>query len=155
MNKVVPIIAIPETGLRCHVRILDEFLRRLLNNFCVKPRSIWFTANPIGKNTHSKINLKICQEENIGGRKSNHSLRATGVSDLFRAGVPEKLIQKRSEHMSINGLCWYQSYYPWPGRSSVEIAHILFNLQPVAFSSADLSCTTATCSCSPDEFFWL
>lgn len=119
-NKVVPVIAVPEAGLRCHVRILDEYLRRLpeeameKDNFYVQPRSvsgddsIWFTANPIGKNTLAKIVKEMCEEGNIKGRKTNHSLRATGVSDLFQAGVPEKLIQERSGHMSIDGLRQYQ-----------------------------------------------
>ena len=36
--------------------------------------------------------------------KRNHSLRATGVSDLFQAGVPDKIIQERSGHLSMDGL---------------------------------------------------
>ena len=44
----------------------------------------------------------------ISGRKTNHSLRATGVSDLFQAGVPEKMIQERSGHLSLDGLRQYQ-----------------------------------------------
>lgn len=35
----------------------------------------------------------ICSKGKITGNKTNHSLRATGVSELFQAGVPEKLIQ--------------------------------------------------------------
>ena len=33
-----------------------------------------------------------------------NSLRATGVSDLYQAGVPEKLIQHRSGHLSSDGV---------------------------------------------------
>ncbi len=31
----------------------------------------------------------ICKDAGIVGRKTNHSLRATGASELFAAGVPE------------------------------------------------------------------
>lgn len=38
----------------------------------------------------------------------NHSLRATGCSELFQAGVPEKVIQKRTGHLSLSGMCHYE-----------------------------------------------
>ena len=44
----------------------------------------------------------------MGGNKTSHSLRATGVSSLFQAGVPEKVIQERSGHRSLDGLQQYQ-----------------------------------------------
>ena len=51
---------------------------------------------------------EICSEGGISGRKSNHSLRATGASDLYQAGVPEKLIQERTGHLSVSGLRHYE-----------------------------------------------
>ena len=51
---------------------------------------------------------EICDKGSIDGRKTNHSLRVTGVSHLFQAGVPEKLIQQRSGHLSSDGLRQYQ-----------------------------------------------
>ena len=42
------------------------------------------------------------------GKKTNHSLRATGVSDLFQAGVPDEMIQERSGQLSKDGLRQYQ-----------------------------------------------
>jgi len=33
----------------------------------------------------------------------NHSLRATGCSRLFEAGVPEKVIQQWTGHLSLQG----------------------------------------------------
>ena len=35
-------------------------------------------------------------------------MRATGVSDLFQAGVPDKIIKERSGHLSMDGLRQYQ-----------------------------------------------
>ena len=38
----------------------------------------------------------------------NHSLRATGISRLYNSGVPEKLIMKRSGHLSVSGVRQYK-----------------------------------------------
>ena len=50
---------------------------------------------------------EVCSEGRISGRKSNHSLRATGATDLYQAG-PEKLIQERTGHLSVSGLRHYE-----------------------------------------------
>ena len=39
---------------------------------------------------------------------SNHSLRATGISRLYAAGVPDKLIMERSGHLSTEGVHSYK-----------------------------------------------
>ena len=61
-----------------------------------------------------------CREHKLGGMvksmfaeigvsgKTNHSLRATGATDMFRAGVPEKIIQERTGHRSIDALRMYE-----------------------------------------------
>lgn len=41
-------------------------------------------------------------------RKSNHSLRATGATEMFAANVPEKLIQSRTGHRSLDALRLYE-----------------------------------------------
>ena len=38
---------------------------------------------------------------------TNHSLRATGTTALFDAGVPECIIQKRTGHKSLDALRTY------------------------------------------------
>ena len=50
----------------------------------------------------------ICADAAIGGKKSNHSLRATGATELYQAGVPEKVIQERTGHLSLAGLRQYE-----------------------------------------------
>lgn len=44
----------------------------------------------------------------VDDKKSNHSLRAAGVSQLFEAGVIEKIIQSRSGHRSLEALRLYE-----------------------------------------------
>ena len=40
--------------------------------------------------------------------KTNHSLRASGASALFQAGIPEKIVQERTGHRSIKALRMYE-----------------------------------------------
>lgn len=40
--------------------------------------------------------------------KTNHSLRASGATEMFRAGVPEKIIQERTGHRSVKALRTYE-----------------------------------------------
>ena len=50
----------------------------------------------------------MCSEAHISGHKTNHSLRATGASELFEAGVPEKIIKERTGHRSLEALRLYE-----------------------------------------------
>ena len=120
-NKSVSIFAVPNAGNRCHVFILDLYLSKLSKEafqrdiFYLKPVSKvskcgqpWFTITPVGKNTLVKMVKDICADAVIGGSKSNHSLRATGATELYQAGVPEKVIQERTGHLSLAGLRQYE-----------------------------------------------
>ena len=50
----------------------------------------------------------MCAHAGIEGNKTNHSLRATGASELFHANVPEKMIQERTGHRSVVALRTYE-----------------------------------------------
>lgn len=114
-NKVVPIDALPEVGNRCHVYVLDLYLRKLPaeafknNNFYLKscskirkdPEAPWFTSIPVGKDTLAKMVKDMCDEANVKGKKTNHSLRTTSATAMYQAGVPEKAIKERMGHMSL------------------------------------------------------
>ena len=117
-NKVVPIFPNPKVGERCHVYILDLYYSKLsptaferdnfylqpLQNTPVHPKP-WFSISPVGRNTLIKMVRDICKEGEVGGKKTNHSLRA---SELFQAGIPEKVIQERTGHLSLTGLRHYE-----------------------------------------------
>ena len=47
-------------------------------------------------------------EAGIGGQKTNHSLCATAATEKFRQGAPEKLIQERTGHRSLEALRSYE-----------------------------------------------
>ena len=119
-NKVVPVYAIPDMGVRCHVFVPDKYFSKLSqeafkkDNFYLQalspsnPEKPWFSCTPVGRNTLGKIVQTVCLEGNIPGRKTNHSLRATGASTMFESGVPEKIIQQRTGHRSLEGLRHYE-----------------------------------------------
>ena len=50
---------------------------------------------------------EICSDTGIA-KKANHSLRPTGATTLFKANVPEKIIQTTTGHRSIDALRAYE-----------------------------------------------
>ena len=67
----------------------------------------WFTLQVMGRNTLASMVKMMFQEIGVEG-KSNHSLRATGATRLFESNVPEKLIQERTGHKSVDALRLYE-----------------------------------------------
>lgn len=49
----------------------------------------------------------MCLTAGVQGNKTNHSLRATGATQMYESGVPEKIIQERTGHQSLEGLRSY------------------------------------------------
>ena len=87
----------------------------------------------------------MCEKVGIIG-KTIHSLRATGVTRLFEARVPETMIQRRSGHASADALHAYE-------RPSVEqqraVSRVIssietFDCQSVAFAdeNSEQQCET-------------
>lgn len=66
--------------------------------------------------------IVMCQEANVEGNFTNHSLRATGTTALFDAGVRESLVQKWTGHRSLNGLHTYEHVTP---SQELAVANIL------------------------------
>ena len=95
-NKSVTIYSVSEAGDRCHVSVLDLYFSKLpkeaieRNVFYLQPVSNvkrcdqpWYTTTPVGKNTLARMVKDICADGGLGGSKSNHSLRATGATELY------------------------------------------------------------------------
>jgi len=119
-SKVVPVYPCPEAGEWCPVYLLDLYISKLPEEAKIKdilyvrplqkkpsdPSKPWYTSIPIGKHTlHTK---SMCAQAGICGHKTNHSLRATGATELYKRGAPEKLIQERTGHRSLEGLRTYE-----------------------------------------------
>ena len=105
-----------------HVKILDKYLKSLppdavekdtfylqpLCNIPANPSAPWFKSVPVGKNTLGKMMKTMCEKAGISGGYTNHSLRAYGATTLFQAHIPEKLIQQRTGHRSLDALRQYE-----------------------------------------------
>ena len=123
-SKVVPIhCTCSSDQQRCHVHILDFYLSKLSpavvaeeGPFYLRPLSAipegdsspWYTRTPVGRNMLASMLKRMCQRGGIEGHKTNHSLRATGATQLFQAEVPEKIIQERTGHRSLAALRTYE-----------------------------------------------
>ena len=107
---------------RCHVLLLDKYISKLppeakaKDLFYMKPRSKipvdptapWYTAVQLGKNMLAEMMKRISEEAKLPTKYTNHSLRAYGVTKLFKSDIPDKLIMERSGHRSIEGMRKYQ-----------------------------------------------
>ena len=144
--KVVKHFANKRLGERCVVYLLKLYYSQLPEHngderFYFQPKEAkprldldgpWFKKQHVGRNTLSKMVGSMCDEAGIE-RKTNHSLRATETTRMFKAGVPEKLIQQRTGHRSVDSLCVYE-------RASAEqqeaVSEILSTTESINYKSA-------------------
>ena len=63
---------------------------------------------PAGQNYLGSLVKEVCKKAGIQGEKSNHSLRVTCATRMWKANVPEKLIKQRTGHCSLEALRSYE-----------------------------------------------
>ena len=119
-NKRVPIYRNKDVGERCLVSLLDLYIAKLPDEakeadvFYCRPLQTfsgskhWYSRQPRGKHTLNDMVKTMCAEAGIEGHFTNHSLRATGATQLFEKNVPEKIIQEFTGHRSVKGLRQYE-----------------------------------------------
>ena len=121
-GKTVPVYACPELGSKCPVYLKDKYINKIppkaieMMFFYVHapekvssdPSVPWYSATPIRKHTLNDKVKKMCNTAGIVGNKTNHSLQATGATQMYESGVPEKLIKERTGHRSIEALRMYK-----------------------------------------------
>lgn len=123
-NKTVCQYAQPDLGEQCHVHLLKLYLSLLPTDnpdigktaFYYKPLSKfnpdskpWYSSVPIGHNTLDAMMKNIFMKAGMEvDNISNHSLRATSITRMYNASLPEKLIMERSGHLSKEGLRTYE-----------------------------------------------
>ena len=112
-NKVVPVYADPQSCPRCLIYLLDLYLSKLppmareKDILYLHPKKRapagdlpWYDAMAVGKEKLRTFIQDMCSDAGIEEKKTNHSLRATGASAMFNAGVPDKLIRDVTGHRS-------------------------------------------------------
>lgn len=82
----------------------SPFYRRPLAN---NGNQVRFSKQPIGHNYLPKIIPNITAKAGIIGNFSGHSGKATGLTQLYEAQVPEQIIQQRSGNRSLESLRMY------------------------------------------------
>ena len=119
-NKIVHHFEVPEAGKRDYVQVLDLYLSKFpkaaieKDHFYVHPLTVckpdqpWYSSVPIEKNKLPSMVRTMCSLAEIQGNKTNHSLRSFGVSSMFEQHIPEKNIQERSGHRSLDALGVYE-----------------------------------------------
>ena len=109
-RKEVWIFANLENPQRCCVRLVEKYLSLCplyyrKNNFYLQwiqkptPKQ-WYGKQVIGVHMISKVVTDLMDRAKIQGFFTNHSLRHSGGTRLFRAGVDRKLIKEVTGHCS-------------------------------------------------------
>lgn len=130
-NKVVQQFPCASAGTKCHAYLLDLYVSKLpeeakqkgafyftpLKNIPTDAAKPWFTLIPIGWNKLDRYVREMFEEAGIHG-KTNHCLRVTGATRMYRSGIPEKTIQSRTGHKSVDALRVYER----PGQEQQQMA---------------------------------
>ena len=95
---------------RCPVCIVEKYLNLILyggSNASLyvqsmkKPKpNVWYTTQPVGINKIRKVVGKMLKNAGLDGYFTNHSLRRTCATRLFRSGQSTKLIKEITGHVS-------------------------------------------------------
>ena len=95
---------------RCPVRLMQKYLA-LCPQYTKKPNfylqsrvkftpSVWFAGQVVGENSIAKVVKELMKEAKIEGFFTNHSLRRSGGTRLFNAGIDRKLVKEATGHRS-------------------------------------------------------
>ncbi len=76
----------------------SDFYLRPLAKF--NAEGIGFSCQPLGIHKIESAIKNLCLEAGIKGKRTNHSLRATSATRLYKAEMDEQLIQERTGHRS-------------------------------------------------------
>ena len=96
----------------CPVRIIDKYISLLppvktnkKANFYLRSLerftpAQWYGEQVVGLNSIRKVISTLAENAGLQGFFTNHSLRCTGITQLFQAGVDRKLVKEFSGHSS-------------------------------------------------------
>lgn len=96
---------------RCIVSVYKEYISRRPPSekcspaFYLRPLSkptgyVWYSSQPVGFHQLTRTVKRLCREADMTGHFTNHSLRATAASRLYRQNFDEQLICETTGHRS-------------------------------------------------------
>ena len=62
----------------------------------------WYLNRPVGANKLRDTIKELCKKANLPGFYSNHSLRSTAATKMYRANIDEQLIMEITGHRSLS-----------------------------------------------------
>ena len=80
------------------------FYARALDKMPPSKDAPWYAPVPLGKHTLHSMVKKMCEKS----YKTNHSLWTAAATKMYLDGTPERLIQERTGHRSLEGLRSYE-----------------------------------------------
>lgn len=97
---------------RCHVRLLKKYLSKCPKDrrddaFYLQvlrqphPDGLWYSRQAVGVHTIQTVVPEICRKAGLHGHFTNHSLRVTAATSLYRNNVDEQLIMERTGRRSV------------------------------------------------------
>ena len=96
---------------RCPVRIILKYLSLLpedqkCKSFYLQPRkkqcNSWYLDRPAGANKLRDVVKELCKTAKMPGFFSNHSLRSSAATRMYRCNIDEQLIQEITGHRSLS-----------------------------------------------------
>lgn len=118
-RKCVDVVGYTEQEERCPVRLFLRYKSLCPVDattgdgpFYLTPKKVmqerlWYTATPVGVNQLLGAVKRRCALAGIKGNFSNHSMRATAATRMYKSGVPEELTQSVTGHRSLEALRQY------------------------------------------------
>ena len=97
---------------RCPVRLVDKYISlcpaassKTKPNFCLRSLektnpAQWYSTRVVGVNTLHKVVSSMLKSAKLDGFFTNHSLRRSGTTHLFQAGVDRKIVKEYTGHRS-------------------------------------------------------
>ena len=95
----------------CPVRLIIYYLSLLLKNrkcksFYLQPKNkytdeCWFLDHPAGVHRLRDCVKELCNKAKLPGFYSNHSLRSSAATNMYRGNIDEQLIQEITGHRSL------------------------------------------------------
>ena len=117
-NKEVKVYAIPSSS-RCLVKVLEKHLEKLpldvqyvymrpLDKIPTSPTKPWYTKQRVGYNTLKGFIPKLFAASGLEGLHTKDLLRATSITRMFKADIPEKIRAEKSGHKSLKAFRMYE-----------------------------------------------
>ena len=69
---------------------------------------MYLLDKPVGHHTLRNTVSRLCKAAGITGFRTNHSLRATAATRLYRSGIDEQMVVEHTGHRSLEGVRSYK-----------------------------------------------